>query len=746
MKKLLLAALAAASLAACEPARAQSVQCSDRSAGDSTNACANTRFVMSNAGFWMADGNVAVNNSAVYPTVRITRSNVGDAGATLQLGHGNYMWTLIGNQLAGGDLILRNPAGGNVLVFPETGGCVGIQAALTSCAASFMLDIGPGGGNAWVRINGATFTNNQGPMLAFSGGGTVLGRIGADCVFYGATLCNNNVYVDGPASSRNFGFFNWAGVFITNTPTAAPTRYVGGALTVNTDSSNAFVGGNAITAQSDINTGGNFPTGLTISMNVRNTTTGGPGATVWGIYSHGDLHATTGLAEIASIEGTAGNRYGAPNVPPIATNPAPTQPFLSALKATCGALISNTPNLPGLFGCSVGVWVHYYEGNGGWPFLYGMYLTEGVATTTGIHVNANSSTPMATAAEFRSAGDGTKKGVVIRNMGATSSNLALDFQNSAGASVSSIQFNGAVNFNNGGVIQGINTFTHADPSGFTLQVRSISNPAMTLSRILTLDVSNADRTIDLSGNLTIGGTFSTTGTFSSGGNFSTSSTFSVTGALSIGGAFTTSGAVTISTFGASLVDDADATAARTTLGLGTAATQNTGTSGATLPFLNGTNTWAAAQTFSVSGTWGAGTGSILNVINGGNSGANGGAAIATQNAGATIIGMGNKSPFLGAGYDATPIIFSSTSPMVVYLGADRFYFYSSGGLSLNTNTDPGAGQLYTNSATFMIRTKTSYTNGAGAGAGTITNAPAAGNPTKWIPVDDNGTTRYVPAW
>jgi hypothetical protein len=26
------------------------------------------------------------------------------------------------------------------------------------------------------------------------------------------------------------------------------------------------------------------------------------------------------------------------------------------------------------------------------------------------------------------------------------------------------------------------------------------------------------------------------------------------------------------------------------------------------------------------------------------------------------------------------------------------------------------------------------------------NAPAAGNPTKWIPIDDNGTTRYIPAW
>jgi hypothetical protein len=72
----------------------------------------------------------------------------------------------------------------------------------------------------------------------------------------------------------------------------------------------------------------------------------------------------------------------------------------------------------------------------------------------------------------------------------------------------------------------------------------------------------------------------------------------------------------------------------------------------------------------------------------------------------------------------------------------------SGGLSLGgaSASDPGIGMLYTNSSAFMIRSKTAYNNGAGAGAGTLTNAPAAGNPTKWIPVDDNGTTRHIPAW
>ncbi len=39
-----------------------------------------------------------------------------------------------------------------------------------------------------------------------------------------------------------------------------------------------------------------------------------------------------------------------------------------------------------------------------------------------------------------------------------------------------------------------------------------------------------------------------------------------------------------------------------------------------------------------------------------------------------------------------------------------------------------------------------YTNNAGAQVATITNGPTAGNPTKWIPINDNGTIRNIPAW
>ncbi|WP_186111278.1 hypothetical protein [Burkholderia gladioli] len=46
----------------------------------------------------------------------------------------------------------------------------------------------------------------------------------------------------------------------------------------------------------------------------------------------------------------------------------------------------------------------------------------------------------------------------------------------------------------------------------------------------------------------------------------------------------------------------------------------------------------------------------------------------------------------------------------------------------------------------QVRVTAGLDGATGSNTATLTNAPVAGNPTKWIPFNDNGTLRYVPAW
>jgi len=61
--------------------------------------------------------------------------------------------------------------------------------------------------------------------------------------------------------------------------------------------------------------------------------------------------------------------------------------------------------------------------------------------------------------------------------------------------------------------------------------------------------------------------------------------------------------------------------------------------------------------------------------------------------------------------------------------------------SITAGTD-----IISNNTNFLIRTIATLANAAAAQTATLTNAPTAGNPTKWISFDDNGTTRRIPAW
>lgn len=66
--------------------------------------------------------------------------------------------------------------------------------------------------------------------------------------------------------------------------------------------------------------------------------------------------------------------------------------------------------------------------------------------------------------------------------------------------------------------------------------------------------------------------------------------------------------------------------------------------------------------------------------------------------------------------------------------------------TFTSTTTTLAGNLTTPGGATFHTTSTALTDGAGVALGTLATAPTAGNPTKWIGINDNGTTRYIPAW
>ena len=78
------------------------------------------------------------------------------------------------------------------------------------------------------------------------------------------------------------------------------------------------------------------------------------------------------------------------------------------------------------------------------------------------------------------------------------------------------------------------------------------------------------------------------------------------------------------------------------------------------------------------------------------------------------------------------------------------YFQMTGNvLQVPNGSITAGGDLYRGNASsnsYLLRSTGTLGNNAGGGAGTLTNAPSGGNPTKWLLIDDNGVPRSIPAW
>lgn len=115
-----------------------------------------------------------------------------------------------------------------------------------------------------------------------------------------------------------------------------------------------------------------------------------------------------------------------------------------------------------------------------------------------------------------------------------------------------------------------------------------------------------------------------------------------------------------------------------------------------------------------------------------------GLIIATQKA-----GTGATRPISFA-LGATTIFQINTSGNTVWV-TDNTYDIGASGATRPRRIYVGTGITLPGGAAFLT-TSTALTDGAGVALGTLATAPSAGNPTKWIGINDNGTTRYIPAW
>lgn len=161
----------------------------------------------------------------------------------------------------------------------------------------------------------------------------------------------------------------------------------------------------------------------------------------------------------------------------------------------------------------------------------------------------------------------------------------------------------------------------------------------------------------------------------------------------------------------------------------------------------------ATTATAISATGGSGTGfAVVNISQTSGTGAalninlNAGAAVAYNvNNGAfstslQLSGAGIAS-FASFGAGSSLVLGVNAAPNALTIGA-------AGNVIIAPTPSGGVGLIIAPGSTNgeLMGANPSLTNGAGASTGTLTNAPSAGNPTKWIKINDNGVIRAFPAW
>jgi hypothetical protein len=100
----------------------------------------------------------------------------------------------------------------------------------------------------------------------------------------------------------------------------------------------------------------------------------------------------------------------------------------------------------------------------------------------------------------------------------------------------------------------------------------------------------------------------------------------------------------------------------------------------------------------------------------------------------------------GAALSGTTLGLTGTLTGAAITGTTLTLTGALSGAAISGTTLTLTGLLTVQGGATLLKANTALTDGAAAAAGTLTNAPTAGDPTKWIAIDDAGTTRYIPAW